>query len=77
MSWLALMAVIVALYLLFKVVGVVMKIALWIVVVVPALLVAGDAPRCRAGRFCTPGRTRPARGSHPSPRGGPCGEGAA
>ncbi|MBB1471766.1 MULTISPECIES: hypothetical protein [unclassified Luteimonas] len=36
MSWLALMAVIVALYLLFKVVGVVMKIALWIVVVVAA-----------------------------------------
>jgi hypothetical protein len=36
MSWLGLMAVIVGLYLLFKVVGVVMKIALWIVVVVAA-----------------------------------------
>jgi hypothetical protein len=36
LSWLGVMAVIVGLYLLFKVVGVLLKIVLWIVVVVAA-----------------------------------------
>ena len=41
MSWLALVAVIIGLYLAFKVVGVLLKIALWLLVVVAAYWFVG------------------------------------